>query len=434
MTRKRTRRAFLRAGFVSGTALIAGCSELGLGPADETSADNPEPTTPAAGGGAAADADSGEGPEQTGTDDDQPTSSASDAVWPMARYDPAGTGRNRDATGPSDRPGELWSAAVEGEPVTDPIATESTVFIGTSEQFLYAFSTDNGSLRWSTYLQDVPQTPALGDGWLFVPHAGVTAFDPRSGDELWTYDEDVTGALTPALYTGGWVYTGVTDSSGRTLVLALSSAGDKQWEQSTLSIGTSNARPRKLSSDGVRLYVGSSATGAAILNQQRGDRDGTLDVGSGPGIAVGREVFAYGGDTAGFVGKNDERRQAVLNDEVAGIDTTTAPLITDDFVVWGTTTGPNSDETGLMGMGLQRESLRWTEGLANRMPHAPVAGSERIYGTGEEFLYCVADSGADLWTARPGGTITSELAIHDERLYLTVARASGPKLIALGDA
>ncbi|MEF8786764.1 MAG: PQQ-binding-like beta-propeller repeat protein [Haloarculaceae archaeon] len=434
MTRRRTRRAFLRAGFASGTVLVAGCSsgEELLGETDDNSTPTTTQTESSSDGG-----DTSDDPEQSDdgaqTDDESPDVSLGELVWPMARYDAAGTGHNRNVVGPAEEPTVQWNIPIDGEPVTEPIASESTIFVATSEQLLYAFSTADGSLRWSTFLEGTIGTPALGDGKVFVPHAGITAFDPVTGDEHWHYPSDGTGALTPALYERDQVFAGLTDKSGTSQILAFSSSGQRQWEQSNLSVGTGGVQPTSLSSDGVRLYVTGRGPGTVVLNQRRGDREGTLDIESKPGLAIGREVLAYGGNEAGIRGRNDESRRSVLNNKVRDVQAATAPLITDDFVVWCTDTNPNGDRNGMMAFDLDDDTLRWTEGFSTEMPHAPVASSDHIYGTGREWLYCTASTGADVWRMRPGGEITSEMAIGGGKLYLGVEREAGHRLIALGN-
>ncbi len=432
MTRRRTRRAFLGATLTSGTVLVAGCSS-----GEENGAEDEEPS-PSPGETATDGKSNSQGtPDdtaQTTEDGEYAGVSLGELVWPMARYDSAGSGHNRNAVGPAEEPTEQWNIPIDGEPVTKPIASETTIFVATSEQLLFAFSTADGSLRWSTYLEGAIGTPALGDDRLFVPHSGITAFDPLTGDEHWHYSSDGTGALTPALYAGSRVFAGLTDDSGSSQILAFSSGGRKQWEQSNLGVGTGSSQPTKLSSDGVRLYVAGRSPGTVVLNQRRGDREGSLDIESRPGLAIGSELLAYGGDEAGIWGRDDETRRSVLNNKVSEVQSATAPLITDEFVVWSTDTNPNGDRSGMMALDREEDTLRWTEGLATTMPHAPVASSDHIYGTGQEWLYCTASSGADIWKMRPGGRITSEMAIGGGKLYLGVEQEAGQRLIALGNS
>lgn len=435
MVRRPTRREFLRAGLASGGVLVAGCSG-GDSSDDGTDTGTPTPDETSTGDGETSPTPDDRGADDQGSDDQESGDTSEDAVqgdpvWPMARATPAGTGAHPGAVGPGEQPEVTWETPLDGEVVTAPVADESTVYVATAANTLFAISAADGSVQWSKALDGAPEAPALGEQRLFVPHAGISAFDPENGTELW-YHEDGQTASTPALYANETVYAGVDRGVGDDVVLAVNQGGGLAWTQSNLSVGTTTPKPTALATSGGELFVATDGPGVVVLGLARGSRQRLVDAGPTPGFAVDDVVVAYGGRDAGFRERTGESRTFRLQNEVGAVDDATAPLVTDDYVVWGTDTGVNAETQGIMGLSKETGRLRWTEGVVPEVSYPPVASRDHIYGNSTKWVYCTSNIGAGVWKTRLDGSITTQLAVSNGNLYLGLERDGEHHVAALG--
>jgi hypothetical protein len=136
-------------------------------------------------------------------------------------------------------------------------------------------STTEVTEEWVTNTRGQPQhcSPAVGS-YVYVGGLGsaVTAIDPNSGDDAWTFDR--TGALSdssPAVANGS-VYIG---SGGGILYALAESNGDVRWTHTTDSAITSSPAVGN-----GRVYVGTNDGRVFALGSDSGDLKWETSVGT----------------------------------------------------------------------------------------------------------------------------------------------------------
>ena len=131
------------------------------------------------------------------------------ADWPMYRGQPDLSGV---ASGKlPDQPTLLWSFKTQGPVKSSAAIVEQRVFVGSSDQQLYALDLASGKLVWAFTNSDaIESSPLVLNGKIFVgsSDANLYALDAATGKELWKYQtgDKILSApnwfvapLTPAL-------------------------------------------------------------------------------------------------------------------------------------------------------------------------------------------------------------------------------------------
>ena len=110
--------------------------------------------------------------------------------WPHPNYSPQGTSYNPRATGPSAKPGEVWSVDVGGLALARPTVYEDTVYYATGKT-LRAFAVEDGTERWSVDVESESgfRSPVTVDAdHVYIgqtgTRTGVLAFT-HDGNEAW---------------------------------------------------------------------------------------------------------------------------------------------------------------------------------------------------------------------------------------------------------
>ncbi len=114
------------------------------------------------------------------------TSAAAD--WPMYRGQPDLTGV-ASGTLP-DKPALLWSFKTQGPVKSSAAIVGQRVFVGSSDQQLYALDLASGKLVWAFTNSDaIESSPLVLNGKIFVgsSDAHLYALDAATGKELWKY-------------------------------------------------------------------------------------------------------------------------------------------------------------------------------------------------------------------------------------------------------
>jgi outer membrane protein assembly factor BamB len=131
----------------------------------------------------------------------------------------------------------LWTVTLDGG-ANAPTLASGTLFVQSGSFGLYAIDPVTGSIRWSTSYLGSGSTgsPALAGGRLFTTDGdanALEAFDPRTGDHLWTtfIDGDDDGS---AVAVDGMVFVG---SVAGTMYAMDQATGAILWQQS-LGTGT----------------------------------------------------------------------------------------------------------------------------------------------------------------------------------------------------
>ncbi len=143
------------------------------------------------------------------------------ADWPLYRGDPEATGRvplsepvmaAPEVKEGLSRPNELrivWQKTLEkGFFEASPIVVGDTVYVGSADDYFYAFDLENGDERWKYPVEDGVLATAsywkgeTGDGIVsFGDTAGVLhALDAKSGEKRWTFKTKGNIRTAPNVY------------------------------------------------------------------------------------------------------------------------------------------------------------------------------------------------------------------------------------------
>jgi outer membrane protein assembly factor BamB len=195
----------------------------------------------------------------------------------------------------------------------------NTVYFGCEDNHLYALSTRNGNVRWSTELAGpVKSAPAYRGGVLYVGDYGgeMNAVYAKTGRIKWQSGSlgpgfGGTGEFysTPAVAFGR-VYAGNNDDRVYSFDLA---NGELAWSYSTGGYVYSGPVVAKTRHTGPTVYIGSFDGNVYALNAQNGEPRWIRSAGGsviGSLTAIGSIVYAAeftNGSTEGFMMKTGRR-------------------------------------------------------------------------------------------------------------------------------
>ncbi|ELY92910.1 pyrrolo-quinoline quinone [Natrialba hulunbeirensis JCM 10989] len=209
--------------------------------------------------------------------------------WPLARYDPAGTAYNPDASGPKSTPELVWQqdtdASMHG--MTAPILVGDTLY-GVGRDSLVAFDRDTGEIQfersgsyWSTPAR-AEATAYRSDTLAVYSRTGVYGLNASGGYELLGRPIGTERWHAPGQNTSNWsgsparepspvavdgIVYAITPATDRVIALDASS-GQQRWERvvgQELSSGTNQPAV----SDGT-VYVSSTPGDLVAFDAETG--------------------------------------------------------------------------------------------------------------------------------------------------------------------
>jgi outer membrane protein assembly factor BamB len=443
MGEKRTRREFLAVSSVVGTTVVAGCSgggDSGSDSDDDEDTEAPEetmaPTATPEQNDETAEQTTEEPTEETTEEEEEeeeekPSPDVSVDPWPLQRFDFSNTGFNSEGSGPEDRPSIQWEYDIDGAPVTTPVVSETSVYVGTSNDTLLALHPTENTVRWTKSLNGTPNTPAVGTNNLYVPNGdGLTAFDLVTGEQRWHYSGEGSGAAGPAMFANQLIYFASMTSNTTAEIYAVNTAGRQQWAQNNLDIGNAKGVPTGLALVDSTLFIATNAPGILKLNPADGGRMDTLNVGPTPGIAMNDSTIAFGGRSeAGVYNRNNDEVRGVLQDRISDVRAASPPLLTDEYAVFGTVTNVNASRRGVMGMETGTGNVRWDFGDSVEMRLPPTAAGRMLYAPATNTLHGGFTAGAGTWTVSFDRDITTPAIPSSGRLYMGL----GGTIVVLSD-
>ena len=250
-----------------------------------------------------------------------------DSPWPMRGHDARHTGQSL-YKGPVTA-NLKWEFKTGGSVFSSPvIGSDGTVYVGSSDNHLYAINRD-GSLKWKFKTEDdVSSSPAVeSDGTIYagskdnylyaITPDGSLKWKFETGDDVWS---------SPAIGPDGTVYVG----SGDNYLYALNPDGSLKWKFKT---GDWVASSSAIGADGT-VYVGSIDDYLYAVNP-----DGSLKWKFKTRDAVTSSP-ATGADGTVYVGSWDNYLYAVTPDGSlkwkfkTGNDVTSSPAISSDGTIY----------------------------------------------------------------------------------------------------
>ncbi|WP_394739140.1 PQQ-binding-like beta-propeller repeat protein [Natronococcus roseus] len=210
--------------------------------------------------------------------------------WPMARYDPAGTGHNPDATGPKDGVEVAWQQDTESpmHGLTAPILLGETLY-GVGRQSLVAFDRESGEIRfaregqyWSTparaaakaYRSDTLAASSREGIHGLNADGGYELFGRSIGTERWHAPGEESRRWSGSaprepspVAADGTVYAVVPETDR--VVAIDASSGHLEWER-TIGDPRSSGTNRPVVSEGT-VYVSSRPGDLVALDADTGE-------------------------------------------------------------------------------------------------------------------------------------------------------------------
>jgi PKD repeat protein len=298
----------------------------------------------------------------TDTDSVQISASTAQGDWWMFGRNPLHTHRS-PFTGPATN-SIAWEYAISGLSTSSPaIAADGTVYVGSSDNKLYAINPD-GSLKWASYNMagSVKSSPAIGDdGTIYVGDTSshrLHAISP-DGTQKWAYTTLGEIASSPAIGADGTLYVGSYNNGG---FYAIYPDGTLKW---TFTADVQYSSPA-IDADGT-IYIGSDVKLYAI------NPNGTQKWVYTATNSFDFSSPAIGADGTVYVGNWDHKLYAIY---------------------------PDGTE-------------KWTYTTGNIVESSPAIGADgTVYvGSDDWKLYAINPDGTQKWTCTTDGEVHSSPAI-----------------------
>ncbi len=327
---------------------------------------------------------------------------------------------NRAATGPSgpDHPstplpavaGELaWRYETDGVVGSSPAVSDGVVYVGSSDNHVYALDAMDGSLIWRFETgKPVGSLPTVSDGVVYVGSGDyhVYAMDALDGTPLWRYETGGDVFSSPTVWNGV-VYVGSWDNH----VYALDAAdGTLIWRYETDRVVWSSPAVW----DGV-VYVGSfdnhvyalDAVGGRLLwRYETGD-----SVLSSPMVWDG---VVYVGSLDNHVYALDAVGGRLLWRYETGDSGWSSPMVWDGVVYVG------SSDNHVYALDAMDGSLIWRFETGKPVGSLPTLWNGVVYvGSHDHYVYALdAADGSLIWRYETGGEVFSSPTVWNGVVYV----------------
>ena len=322
--------------------------------------------------------------------------------WWMFGHDPQHT-RRSPFTGPATNTLN-WSGVTGGPICSSPaIGADGTVYVGSSDNNLYAINPD-GSLKWTyTTGYEVDSSPAIGaDGTVYVGSCDcrLYAINP-DGSLKWSYPTGDYVSSSPAIVADGTVYVGSYDHK----LYAINSDGSLKWAFTT---GNWVVSSPAIGADGT-VYVGSMDNNLYAINP-----DGTLQWSYAMGsLSPVYSSPAIGADGTVYVGSNDHKLYAINPDGSLKWSYTTESTVYSSPAIGADGTVYVGSLDGKLYAINPDGSLKWSYTTGTVVQSSPAIGADgtMYVGSNDDNLYAINPDGSLKWSYTAGNAVYSSPAI-----------------------
>lgn len=353
--------------------------------------------------------------------------------WPHYRGNPQLHGVSAARLG--DQPEVAWRFDTKGDILSSPVIANGVVYVGSTDNFVYAIDLKTGDQRWKFETKDMVEAPPLVlDGRVFIGSSDFFfyALDAAGGGLLWkheTQDRILGGA--------NWFRS----KSGKTRVLVGSydanvycfdvQGGEPLWTYTTDNYV--NGSPAIAGSE--TLFGGCDAA-LHLVDLESGERVARVDLGEGCQVAGSvallgdRAYFGHYGNEFLRVNLDDGETEWRYASKRQGF--CSSPAVGEKYVVFG-------GRDRHLHCALRADGTpQWKFRTKRKVDASPViAGDKVVFGSGDGRIYMLRLADGDkVWSYDIGKPIYSSPAVvegmivvgaGDQRVYAFRAPAGGKK-------
>ena len=304
----------------------------------------------------------------------------------------------------------VWRFKTEDEIKSSPAIVKGRVYIGSSDENVYALDLQTGKQLWSATLDDMVEAPpTVVDGGVYIGSLAGTlyALDAETGSRRWTFN------------TGGKIVGGANwfkDQEDRLRILigshdAFLYCVDARTGESLWAYETGNYVNGSPAVGAGRCAFGGCDAVIHILSIADGSKTGEVDTGAY--IAASAAIHGnhiYVGNYEGVLLKAAiAGGEAVWRYTIDGSPFVASPAVTDEVVVIG------GGDMRVHGIDNRTGKTRWTYTTLGAVDSSPViVGDKVVVGSDDGRLYLLRlTDGKMLWSYETGQSITSSPAVAD---------------------
>jgi outer membrane protein assembly factor BamB len=249
--------------------------------------------------------------------------------WPMFHHDLSHSGYTMSQ---APKTSSLrWRYATGGGVASSPAVADGIVFVGSSDNKVYALDELTGAQIWNyTTKGAVKSSPAVVDGTVFVGSNddNVYALNEVTGEKIWSCQTGNSVVFSSPTVVDGLVFVGSSDGN----VYALKeSTGEKIWNKTILSDGISSPAIADnivfIESGGGKIYALNERTGAEVWSYETSSGLGSAS----PAVADDMVFWAV----TGGVFASNETSGAIIWHFGTGMYMDSSPAVADGMVFIG---------------------------------------------------------------------------------------------------
>lgn len=339
---------------------------------------------------------------------------ATPTEWPHYRGNPQLQGVAPGQIG--IKPTLAWTFATKDEILSSPAIADGMVFIGSTDNSVYAIDQATGGKRWSYATQDMVEAPALVlDGRVYIGSSDgfLYALDAKTGKLAWkfeTQDKILGGANWFTSKTGE---TRIVVGSYDANVYCLDDSGKQLWAYETDNYV--NGTPAIYNGE---IVFGGCDAGLHLVSVETGERANKIELGSGCQVAGSVAMYkdkAYFGHYGNeFLSVDIESgdidwRYASKRDGFVS-----SPALNDKYIVFG------GRDKNLHCVLRKDGTPQWKFKTRRKVDSSPViTGDKVVFGSGDGRLYLLSlKDGKELWSYDVGKAIYSSPAVVDGMIVI----------------
>jgi len=334
---------------------------------------------------------------------------ATPTAWPHYRGNPSLHGTSPGHLG--KRPTLAWTFPTNGEILSSPVIQDGTVFVGSTDNSVYAIDLATGKQRWAQPTKDMVEAPplVLGDHvYIGSSDFFFYALDKKTGAPQWqfeTQDRILGGANW---FTGKDGKRRIVVGSYDAHVYCFDEAGTKLWAYETDNYV--NGSPAIHNGE---VIFGGCDAGLHLVDGETGQRITKIDLGSGCQVAgsvallddkayfghYGNEFLRVDLDSGDIDWRYPSKREGFCS----------SPALNDTYAVFG------GRDKNLHCVLRKDGTPQWQFKTRRKVDaSAVIAGDKVIFGSGDGRLYMLdLKTGKELWRYDIGKPIYSSPAVVD---------------------